>query len=419
MVRKGDLKSLWRRNPFTRLVQNILIIVVALQAFTVIVLRVVAGLRVRHKRKARFPHLRLHEVQVGDNYLQLYAYGAHLYAAMLEAIDNARECIYLESYIWKGDAVGEELKAHLIQKAEQGVDVYVIYDAFANLVVPRSFKHFPPCIHMLEYQPIRRPWHILDPRRYALDHRKMLVVDGSLGFIGGYNLGSLYATEWRDTHLRLRGPAAADLAHSFVSFWNRSNVGERAITRHYPRKFDPLINIRSNDALRLTFPIRDMYIEAIDRAEHSIMLTNAYFVPDHILLGALKAAAARGVDVRVLVPWQSNHIVADWLARGYFTECLKGGLRIFGYHYAMLHAKTCSVDGQWVTLGTANLDRLSSIGNFEINVEIYSVELAQQMQELFESDTTGMFELTLEKWKSRPWYVKLSERILAPLRFFL
>jgi len=85
----------------------------------------------------------------------------------------------------------------------------------------------------------------------------------------------------------------------------------------------------------------------------------------------------------------------------------------------MLHAKTCSVDGQWVTLGTANLDRLSSIGNFEINVEIYSVELAQQMQELFESDTTGMFELTLEKWKSRPWYVKLSERILAPLRFFL
>ncbi len=367
MVRKSDLKSLRRRNPFTRLVQNILIIVVALQALTVIVLRVVAGLRVRHKREARFPHLRLHEVQVGDNYLQLYAYGAHLYAAMLEAIDNARECIYLESYIWKGDAVGEELKAHLIQKAEQGVDVYVVFDAFANLVVPRSFKHFPPCIHMLEYQPIRRPWHIFDPRRYALDHRKMLVVDGSIGFIGGYNLGSLYATEWRDTHLRLRGPAAADLAHSFVSFWNRSNVGERAITRHYPRKFDPLINIR----------------------------------------------------IRVLVPWQSNHIVADWLARGYFTECLKGGLRIFGYHYAMLHAKTCSVDGQWVTLGTANLDRLSSIGNFEINVEIYSVELAQQMQELFESDTTGMFELTLEKWKSRPWYVKLSERILAPLRFFL
>ena len=419
MVRKRDLKGQWRRISLVRLVQNTVIGVVALQALTVIVLWVVAELRGRYKHEVRFPHLRLHEVQVGDNYLQLYAYGADLYAAMLEAIDNARECIYLESYIWKGDAVGKELKAHLTQKAEQGVDVYVIFDAFANLVVPRSFKDFPPCIHVMEYQPIHRPWHILDPRRYALDHRKMLVVDGSIGFIGGYNLGSLYATEWRDTHLRIRGPAAADLAHSFVSFWNRSYVGERAITRHYPRKFDPLINIRSNDALRLTFPIRDMYIEAIDRAEDSIMLTNAYFVPDHILLDALKAAAARGVDVRVLVPWQSNHIVVDWLAHGYFTRCLEGGIRIFGYHYAMLHAKTCTVDGQWVTLGTANLDRLSSIGNFEINVEIYSAELAQQMQELFESDANGMFALTLEEWKSRPWYVKLSERIVAPLRFFL
>ena len=419
MARKRDLKGLWRRISVVGLARDTIIGVVALQALTVIVLRIIAQLRGRHKHEARFPHLRQHEVQVGDNYLQLYAYGADLYAAMLEAIDNAKESIYLETYIWKGDAVGEELKAHLLQKAEQGVEVYVIFDAFGNLVVPRSFKHFPRCIHVLEYQPIHRPWHILDPRRYALDHRKMLVVDGSVGFIGGYNLGSLYATEWRDTHLRIHGPAAADLAHSFVSFWNRSYVGERAITRHYLRNFDPLINIRSNDALRLTFPIRDMYIEAIDRAEHVILLTNAYFVPDRILLDALKSAAARGVDVRVLVPWQSNHIVVDWLAHGYFTRCLEGGIRIFGYHYAMLHAKTCTVDGQWVTLGTANLDRLSSIGNFEINVEIYSAELAQQMQELFESDADGMFELTLEKWKSRPWYVKLSERILAPLRIFL
>jgi cardiolipin synthase A/B len=413
------IQGLWRRISIGRLLQDVAIVVVVLQVFTVIVLRVAAGLRERHKHKARFPHPRLNEVQVGDNYLQLYAYGADLYAAMLEAIDNARECIYLETYIWKGDAVGKELKAHLVQKAEQGVDVYVIFDAFANLVVPHSFKVFPPCVHLLEFQPIRHPWHILDPRRYALDHRKMLVVDGVVGFIGGYNLGSLYATEWRDTHLRIRGPATADLAHSFVSFWNRCRVKEGVIERHYPRKFDALITTRSNDALRLTFPIRDMYIEAIDRAEHEILLTNAYFVPDHILLDALKAAAARRVDVRVLLPGYSNHIVVDWLAHGYFTECLEGGIRIFGYNYAMLHAKTCTVDGQWVTLGTANLDRLSSIGNFEINVEIYSAELAGQMHALFKSDTTGVFELTLEKWKSRAWYIKLSERILAPLRFFL
>ncbi|HEY6410911.1 MAG TPA: phosphatidylserine/phosphatidylglycerophosphate/cardiolipin synthase family protein [Ktedonobacteraceae bacterium] len=419
MAFKRRVRDVWRRVPVVRLAQDAIIAAVTLQVITVIVLWVVATLLRRRKHEVSFPHLRQDEVQVGDNYLQLYAYGRDLYAAMLEAIDNAKESIYLETYIWKGDTVGQELKTHLVRKAEQGVDVYVIFDAFGNLVVPHSFKFFPPCVHTLEYQSIHRPWHMLDPRRYALDHRKILVVDGSIGFIGGYNLGSLYATDWRDTHLRIHGPVAADLAHAFASFWNRSRTEATAIARHYPRTFDPFITVRSNDALRLTFPIRDMYIEAIDRSEHTILLTNAYFVPDHFLLDSLKAAAARGVDVRVLIPWHSNHIVVDWLARGYITKCLKGGVRVIGYTYAMLHAKTCTVDGQWVTLGTANLDRLSSIGNFEINVEIYSDELARQMQKLFKSDTTGLFELTLEEWKKRPWYTKLSERILAPLRFLL
>lgn len=419
MGRNRSLQHFWQRISLVRLAQNAFVAVVTLQVITVVVLRVAAALRKRRKHEVSFPHLRLDEVQVDKNCLQLYGYGRDLYDAMLEAIDNARESIYLESFIWKGDAFGQELKAHLVQKAEQGVDVYVIFDAFGNLVVPRSFKNFPASIHTLKYQSIHRPWHVLDPRRYALDHRKLLVVDGSTGFIGGYNLGNLYATDWRDTHLRIQGPAAADLAHSFASFWNRSCAKEDAIERHYMRHFDPYITVRSNDAMRLTFPIRDMYIEAIDRSEHSILLTNAYFVPDHTLLDALKAAAARGVDVRVLIPWYSNHIVVDWLARGYITECLEAGIHVFGYNYAMLHAKTCTVDGQWVTLGTANLDRLSSIGNFEINVEIYSAQLARQMRDLFKSDTTGVFEQTLEKWNIRPWYIKLSERILAPLRLFL
>ena len=419
MTRIRSFKRLWKRIHIVRLVQDAIIVVFALEVITAIVLQVASVLRRWHKHEVSFPHLQFDEVQVGENCLQLYGYGRDLYAGMLEAIDSARESIYLESYIWKGDAVGQALKEQLAKKAEQGVEVYVIFDAFANLVVPRAFKAFPSCIHMLEYQSLHRPWHVLDPRRLALDHRKLLVVDGSVGFIGGYNLGNLYATEWRDTHLRIRGPAAADLAHSFVSFWNRSCGEGKEITRHYMRHFDSFITVRSNDALRLTFPIRDMYIEAIDRAEHSILLTNAYFVPDHILLDALKAAAARGVDVRVLVPWYSNHIVVDWLARGYFTECLEGGIRVFGYNYVMLHAKTCTVDGQWVTLGTANLDRLSSIGNFEINVEIYSAQLAQQMQDLFDSDTASAFEVTLPEWKRRHWYLKLSERILAPLRFLL
>ncbi len=137
------------------------------------------------------------------------------------------------------------------------------------------------------------------------------------------------------------------------------------------------------------------------------------------MLNQLKAAAERGVDVRILIPWPSNHIVADWISHSYLIECLEAGIRIFGYGHTMIHAKTCTIDGEWSTIGTANLDRLSSIGNYEINVEIYSMELARQMQALFECDTADAFEVTLDYWKRRPWYVKASERILAPLRFMM
>ena len=138
-----------------------------------------------------------------------------------------------------------------------------------------------------------------------------------------------------------------------------------------------------------------------------------------MLLDALKDAARRGVDVRVLVPWESNHVVTDWIAHSYFTDCLQGGIRIFGYRYTMLHAKTCTIDGEWSTVGTCNLDRLSLVGNYEINVAVYSAEFARQMSALFAEDTAEMFELTMEQWKSRPWYIKVSERILSPLRFMM
>ena len=162
-----------------------------------------------------------------------------------------------------------------------------------------------------------------------------------------------------------------------------------------------------------------MYIEAINRASHSIFLSNAYFVPDRSLLESLKAAAQRGVDVRILVPWTSNHIVTDWISHSYFGQCLDAGIHVLGYTHAMLHAKTCTIDGQWSTVGTANMDRLSSLGNYEINVEIYSREFAQQMERLFACDTDKAKELTSHEWHHRSWYAKLSEHILTPLRFMM
>jgi cardiolipin synthase len=393
--------------------------VLSAQALVVAVLAVVARRRRYRSPASGFPYLELDAVRLGANELRLYSYGRDLFDAMLEAIDNARETIYIESFIWKADATGQQFKDHLAAKARQGVKVYVIFDWFGNLVVPRDFKHFPPGIRVLEFWGMRRPWHLLDPRRYAVDHRKLLVVDGEIGFIGGYNIGSLYANEWRDTHLRVRGPAAMDLAQSFVDFWNRFCRRTSRITTYYPRTFDPTFGLLGNDSMRLTFPIRDMYINAIDRAQSHIYLTNAYFIPDHILLEALEEAARRGVDVQVLLPWTSNHFIADWAARGYFSRCLAAGIRIFGYREAMIHAKTCTIDGQWTTIGTANLDRLSSVGNYEITTEIYSPELAHEMEALFECDKSNAFEITAKKWSRRHWFVKLSERVLAPLRLLV
>jgi cardiolipin synthase A/B len=407
-----------RRFSFKRIILQTLGVVVTLQAIVVLILQFVSVLRRQQRYQGSFPHLSLEEVNIGKNRVQIYDYGHDLYKHMLQAIDDANECIYLETYIWKDDSIGQEFKQKLTCKANQGVNVYVIFDSFANIVVPSEFKIFTPNIHVLKYQSFKRPWHIFDPRRYALDHRKILVVDGSTAFIGGFNLGSLYETTWRDTHLGMNGPAAAHLAQSFIDFWNQHTPNKDHITRHYPRHFDPLINIRGTSAMRLTFPIRDMYIEAIDKAERSIQLSNAYFVPDRVLLDALNAAAKRGVDVQILVPWVSNHVIVDWLTRGYFAVCLKAGIRIFGYRN-MLHAKTCTIDGEWSTIGTANLDRLSSVGNYEINVEVYSKKLANQMEELFKCDVSNSLELTLEQWLKRPWYAILGERILSPLRALL
>lgn len=395
-------------------------ITVCLQILTATFLIIFSTIRDRHKKERGFPTIDLSEVQVASNRLHLYGYGKTLYTAMLEAIDNAEECIYIESYIWKDDEAGWAFKSHLARKAAEGVEVYVIFDNIGNLVVPQEFKNtFDPKIHVLKFQALHYLWHFLDPRRYGLDHRKLLIVDGKVGFIGGYNIGSLYERSWRDTHLRIEGPAAAELARSFTDFWNRFCKKQDSIQRHFPHRFNPLITLHENDALHMAFPIRDMYIEAISRAEHHIYLSNAYFIPDHILLDALKDAAQRGVDVRILVPWTSNHIIADWISHGYFSECLEAGIHILGYKPAMLHAKTCTIDGQWSTIGTANMDRLSSIGNYEINVEIYSAGFAQQMETLFKHDSKDVIELTWETWHNRPWYTKWSEHTLAPLRFIM
>jgi cardiolipin synthase len=398
-----------------------LLTILGVQVGLAVILTLVDSYRRRGKKPRPFPVNPPREVEVGSVRVATYTFGQDLYDEMLAAIRGARKQILFETYIWKGDLLGEQFKAALIEAAARGVDVYVIFDGFANLVVSPRFKRFPPEIRTLPYPIYTAGWRFFDLRRYGRDHRKILVVDDEIGFVGGYNIGATYATEWRDTHCKITGPAVWDLKRAFADFWNlhrRRRIGRsvRPLLLDTVADWEPKIRLHRNVPRLWMFPIRSMYLEAINRAQRNVWLTTAYFLPDQDFVDELKAAAGRGVDVRLLVPGKSNHIVTDWISRGYYSQLLGAGVHIYRYRDAMVHAKTGTIDGTWSTIGTANIDRLSLSGNYEINVEIIDADMAKVMEEIYETDLTNTLPLTIAEWESRDVYRRFTEFVLQPLR---
>jgi cardiolipin synthase len=401
--------------------RRVLLTLVGIPFVVAIAMSLVDSYRRRGKRPKPFPTTEPRTVAVGDGDVTTYTFGRDLYDDMLAAIEGAQRQILFETYIWKGDATGERFKRALIAAAERGVDVYCIYDGFANLVVSPTFQRFPSSVKVLRYPVYTAGWRFFDLRRYGRDHRKILVVDDNVGFVGGYNIGSAYESEWRDTHVRITGPAVWDLKRAFADFWNlnrrrRLRTSERPLLLETASTWEPRVRVQRNVPRLWMFPIRAMYIEAINRASRNVWMTQAYFLPDEDFIDAVKAAARRGVDVRLLLPLKSNHIVADWISRGHFTQLLDAGVRILRYRDAMVHAKTATVDGTWATVGTANIDRLSLTGNFEINVEIIDEGFARELEEIFELDQSNCLELTSGEWEARDVHRKFTEAVLAPLR---
>ena len=297
-----------------RLLRRVALAVVAAQAVTAGALIAVDSWRKRMRpREATFPRTEAADLPLGESTVTVYTYGTALYEDMLASIEGAQERVLFESFIVKDDEVGQRFKTALIAAAGRGVEVFVIYDVFANLVVRRAFFDFPPSVNVVRYPALKPGMLLLDVRKSGRDHRKLLVVDGEIGFVGGYNIGSAYATQWRDTHLRVRGPSAWELENAFIDFWNQH---------------------RAPVPSQLIYPIRGMYLEAIDRASEHISITQPYFIPDRTMVRALLAAARRGVDVRVLVPAASNHVITDWLSRGFYAAFLRGGVTIWRFEGA-------------------------------------------------------------------------------------
>ncbi|MHA7859788.1 phospholipase D-like domain-containing protein [Tessaracoccus sp. Y36] len=409
------MQTTWSRARrfFNRLTAAVLIG----QILSMIALTVVESFRKKKRKLRKFPVTRPEPLPVADDEITVYTYGEYLYDAMIEAIDAAEHTIYFETYIWKGDATGHRFRDALGRAADRGVKVHAIWDEFANLVVPRAFfTSIPKNIATMPHPAIPIPW---SPRHWGRDHRKLLTVDGRVGFIGGYNIGSLYATGWRDTHARVVGPGVAELDNAFIDFWNLHVRKEHERIEDNPeRDWLPTVRVHRNMPRLQVYPIRNMYLEAIDRATSHIWLTHAYLIPDDDLIAGLRDAVNRGVDVRIIVPGRSNHVVADWLSRGYYTNLLRSGVKLYLYQGAMVHAKTATMDGVWSTIGTANLDRLSLWGNYEVNLEVTDESVAQHMEDVFRTDQSNSIELNEQRWASRSVVAKVTELFLSPWRPF-
>ncbi len=367
-------------------------------------------------KRSGFPRPGTFEGVVAKTATTTYTDGEALYEAMLTAIREAEQRILFETFIWKDDEVGRAFRDALNDAADRGVEVYVVYDHFGNLVVSSDFYDFHPDVHVVRF-PAVGPGFLAGPvHATGLTHRKILVVDGETGFVGGYNIGSLYATEWRDTHVRLVGPAVYELAHSFSRVWNQLVSDAPKLSPTNPVSWISPVRALNNIPADLVYPIRSIYLDAIYRAQHHIYLTTAYFIPDERILDALIEASRRGVDVRVIVPEESNHLLADWLSRGFYTTLLAEDITVLRYKNAMIHAKTITVDGHWSFVGTANIDRLSLSFNYETGVAIQDEGFAADMEAIFATDSDNSSRLDLREWVKRHAAARFAETVLVPLR---
>ena len=369
-----------------------------------------------------FPALPPADTQVAGNVVRSYTDGHSLYADMIAAIDAATDHVYFETFIWRSDSWGQKFKDALYQAADRGVQVYAIYDGFGVLNQDPRFKIFPhhPNLHVRRFPEFRSGMVTINVRKTGRDHRKILVVDGDVGFVGGYNIGNRFAEEWRDTHVRITGPAVWELENGFTDFWNHFRTRRQpALPDRGAREWTSEITAAFNLPSRLLFPVRGLYLDAMERATRSILITTAYFIPDREILDGLLAAARRGVHVRVLIPEYSNHILADWVARPFYGDLLRGGIEIWLYQHAMVHSKTMTVDGVWSTVGTANIDRLSLQGNFEVNMQFHSRAFAARMEQIFANDLTTSRQLTVQEWENRGVPTKLTERLLRPFQLIV
>jgi len=371
-------------------------------------------------------HLALEEAIVGNplttgNKVVLLEDGPATYRAMLAAIAAAKDHIHLETYILDDDEVGQQFSLALLERQRAGVQVHVIRDSVGTLGTPVEFfkRLTDEGVKVLEFNPVnpakaRKEWELNER-----DHRKLLIVDGRVAFLGGINISAVYSSGssgsfsrgaapgegWRDTHVQINGPVVADFQKLFMATWVAQKGEPMAERNYYPppaRAGDEVVRAIGSSPEEPFSQIYATLLSAIGSAETSVYLTNAYFAPDPQLLTALEDAAARGVDVRLILPSKTDSWLVFHAGRGYYERLLRAGVRIFERQGVILHSKTGLIDGVWATVGSTNLDWRSFLHNHELNAVVLGAGFGAQVQTMFDKDLAGSTEITLAQWKRRP-----------------
>lgn len=368
-----------------------------------------------------------------DNEIDIFIDGNEKFEALIEDIKQAKKHIHLMYYIINNDVIGRQLRNQLVQKAREGVEVRILFDDIGSSRLKSSY--FKPLIEaggvVKAFFPSRIPY--LNIRVNYRNHRKIVVIDDEVGYIGGINVGDEYLGlnkrigYWRDTHLRIVGGAVMQLQAQFYLDWNLASPNDlRPSWSQYTYKLEKSASVKNKAGIQIVSSgpdneleqIKNAYIKLIHKAKQSVWIQTPYFIPDDSLLEALKMAAFAGIDVRIMIPKVPDKQMVYWATYSYLGDLLPLGVKCFLYEKGFLHAKTMIVDGIACSVGTANFDRRSFMLNFETNAFIYNQSISSRMVEIYQEDLKVCSELTLKSFRERPIMQKAIEsfiRLLSPI----
>lgn len=364
-----------------------------------------------------------------NNTVKLLKNGEEKFPNLLEAIKNATHHIHIEYYIYEYDTIGTEIIELLIEKAKQGVEVRLIYDDFGSPTIKKTTEKRIRDAGAEIYPFHKVKFYLFANRINYRNHRKIVIIDGQTAFVGGINVSDKYINNgknklyWRDTHIRIDGPAVYYLQYLFITDWkfccNNSLKAEEVYFKIVKEtKQDSFVQIAASGPDSVLPSVLYSILQAIYIAKKEILITTPYFIPGDSIMDALSVAALSGLSVKLLVPGVSDSKMVNAAAKSYYNKLLEAGVEIYLYQKGFVHAKTMVTDSMLTLLGTANMDYRSFELNFEVNALIYDKEIAEEMRTTFFEDLKDAEKIDKEAWLSRPWHVQLPEkfaRLFSPV----